>query len=117
MKKLQLELLSVDELWELHEEISQTLSSRIIEEKRQLEQRLEQLNQTHHNGIDGRTRRVGPKARRFYPKVYPKYQNPQEPTETWSGRGKKPRWLVKALQEGNRIEDYRIDSQRERAEA
>lgn len=117
--------MSVDELWELHEEISQVLSMRIIEEKHQLEQRLEQLNQAHQNGSgahEARARRVSAKGRRFYPKVYPKYQNPLEPSETWSGRGKQPRWLVKALRTGNKIEDFRIDekgqaSSRTRVEA
>ncbi|MEO6783436.1 MAG: H-NS family nucleoid-associated regulatory protein, partial [Bradyrhizobium sp.] len=28
--------------------------------------------------------------------------------ETWSGRGKKPRWLVSALKAGSKIEDFRI---------
>ena len=114
MKKLHLETMSVDELWELHEEISQILSTRIIEEKHQLEQRLEQLKQGHQNGADvpsARARRAGAKGRRFYPKVYPKYQNPLEPSETWSGRGKQPRWLVKALQTGNKIEDFRIEKE------
>ena len=100
----------MDELWELHEEVSQILSTRIIEEKHQLEQRLEQLNQTHQNGVSkGRERRIGPKGRRFYPKVFPKYQNPLEPSETWSGRGKQPRWLVQAIQNGNKVEDFRIE--------
>jgi DNA-binding protein H-NS len=111
MKKSQLESMSVDELWALHEEVSQILSARIVEEKHQLEQRLEQLNQTHLTGtgvLELRARRSGSNGRRFYPKVYPKYQNPQVPEETWSGRGKQPKWLVKALAEGKKIEDFRI---------
>jgi DNA-binding protein H-NS len=114
MKQLQLEAMSVDELWELHEQVSQVLSLRIIAEKQQLEQRLEQLNQAHQFGVspEERPRRKdAAKGRRFYPKVYPKYQNPQEPSETWSGRGKQPRWLVKALQTGKKIDDFRIESE------
>ena len=103
--------MSVDELWALHEEISQLLSARIVEEKHHLEQRLEQLSQTHLGGagvLDLRQRRSGSTGRRFYPKVYPKYQNPQVPEETWSGRGKQPKWLVKALAEGKSVEDFLI---------
>jgi DNA-binding protein H-NS len=29
--------------------------------------------------------------RRPYPKVTPKFKNPQDPSQTWSGRGKQPR--------------------------
>jgi DNA-binding protein H-NS len=49
-----------------------------------------------------------PVPRRKYPRVYPKYRNPQEPSETWSGRGKTPRWLMAALKKGHKPEDFAI---------
>ena len=48
-------------------------------------------------------------ARRPYPQVFPKYRNPVEPSETWAGRGKKPRWLTAQLESGKQIDDFRID--------
>jgi DNA-binding protein H-NS len=45
---------------------------------------------------------------RKYPKVLPKFRNPAAPGETWSGRGKRPKWLVKALAAGRKLEDFRI---------
>lgn len=33
-------------------------------------------------------------------KVAPKYRNPDNPAETWSGRGRKPRWFEEALARG-----------------
>jgi len=48
-------------------------------------------------------------ARRAYPRVFPKYRNPAEPSETWAGRGKKPRWLTAQLKSGKQIDDFRID--------
>jgi DNA-binding protein H-NS len=47
-------------------------------------------------------------ARRPYPAVVPKYRNPDRPSETWAGRGKKPRWLAAQLKSGKRIDDFRI---------
>ena len=44
MEKLDLEAMPLDDLWALHEQISSILSKRIIAEKRQLENRLLQLN-------------------------------------------------------------------------
>lgn len=110
MKKLQLDGMSVDDLWALHEELLQILSARILKEKQQLEDRLEQLSQAHPSAsvYELRSRRSGTIGRRFYPKVHPKYQNPQRPEETWSGRGKQPRWLVEALSSGMKIEDFKI---------
>ncbi|PRD20860.1 UNVERIFIED_CONTAM: hvrA [Trichonephila clavipes] len=37
--------------------------------------------------------------------VVPKYRNPNNPSQTWSGRGRQPLWLVGLLAEGNRLED------------
>lgn len=37
-----------------------------------------------------------------------KYANPSDPTDTWSGRGRKPRWFEAALKSGNSAEDLAI---------
>lgn len=37
-----------------------------------------------------------------------KYANPADATDTWSGRGRKPRWFVAALNAGKRPEDLAI---------
>jgi DNA-binding protein H-NS len=113
MKKLDFEKISLDELWALHEQISRILSSRIVAEKEHLEKRLKQLNRgekpkiaalVNSKATDGKRDR----PRRKYPKVYPKYRNPADPSETWSGRGKRPRWLASALKSGKSIEDLEI---------
>jgi DNA-binding protein H-NS len=36
--------------------------------------------------------------------LFPEYRNPQTPSETWSGRGKQPRWLTAAIKTGRKIE-------------
>ncbi|MDV3469661.1 H-NS histone family protein [Stenotrophomonas sp. C3(2023)] len=41
-------------------------------------------------------------------KVAPKYRNPANPKETWSGRGKQPRWLAELTSKGKKVEDYLI---------
>ena len=38
----------------------------------------------------------------------PKYVNPDNPAQTWSGRGKRPAWLDAALEEGNDLERLMI---------
>jgi len=43
MKKTNLDSLSIDQMWQLHEEISRLLSVRLTSEKRELEKRLDQL--------------------------------------------------------------------------
>lgn len=38
----------------------------------------------------------------------PKYANPADASDTWSGRGRKPRWFAAALNAGKRPEDLAI---------
>src|SRR5262245_57950562 len=40
--------------------------------------------------------------------VAAKYVNPDDPSETWTGRGRKPRWLSAKLQEGAKLEKFLI---------
>jgi DNA-binding protein H-NS len=109
-KKLDLEAISTDEMWQLHIEIGRLLSIRLTSEKRELEKRLAQLrreNELPQTEV-ALVRQNQPPERRKYPRVLPKYQNPNEPSETWSGRGKRPRWLTAALKTGHSIEDFII---------
>jgi len=108
-EKIDLNEMSVDELWSLHEEIGAILSARILDEKRELEKRLAILNRGVTLVNEATGARVLPtgKRRRNYPKVIPQYRNP-ETSETWSGRGKRPRWLVVAMEAGRQMEEFRI---------
>jgi DNA-binding protein H-NS len=118
--KLNLSSLSIDDLWTLHEEVGILLSERIDAEKRELEERLAKLNRRSTSeprinpaGLQVTERR---KVRRKYPPVLPKFQNPSNPSETWAGRGKQPRWLVSQLKAGKKINDFLIDrAKRKRA--
>ncbi|CCD95014.1 putative histone-like nucleoid-structuring protein H-NS family [Bradyrhizobium sp. ORS 375] len=111
-KKIDFETMSFDDLWSLHEQISHILAERITSEKRELERRLAVLNRSR-GVIEGKSEDApsyngNGKARRKYPRVLPKYRNPQT-SETWSGRGKQPRWLVAAIKTGHRIEEFAIN--------
>ena len=93
-----LEEMSAEELWTLHEEVASLLSSKIVAEKAKLDER--------HRKISG-LNNVEQK-RRPYPKVLPKYHNPKNPSETWSGRGKQPRWLSAQLGSGKKLTQFLI---------
>jgi DNA-binding protein H-NS len=93
--RVEFDRMNTNDLWSVHLEISQLLQQRIQQEKLWLEERLKLL-------------RYPVSARRSYPPVAPKYRNPDQPSETWAGRGKQPRWLVAQLGSGRRIDDFRI---------
>lgn len=110
-KKFNLDALSVDEMWQLHEEIIAVLSIRLTAEKYELEKRLAQLRREKEmrqsESADNQAKDT-PRERRKYPRVFAKYRNPNEPSETWSGRGKQPRWLTAALKTGRTIDEFLI---------
>jgi DNA-binding protein H-NS len=103
METNDLESMSSEELWKLHEAVIVRLGSKLVAEKAKLEERLRKLQSQNH------------RMRRPYPKVFPKYQNPKNPTETWSGRGRQPRWLTPQLRSGKRLDDFRIHNHARRA--
>lgn len=102
MKRNELENMPLDDLWALHITLSDTLATKLVAEKKMLEERLSQLNS---KSSDTQARTV---ERRPYPAVFPKFQNPEEPFQTWAGRGRQPRWLMEQVKSGRRIDDFRI---------
>lgn len=97
MRARELKSMSMDELWSLHQMITSFLTRKIMAEKARLDQRLNRLEQNAKFP-----------ARRRYQRVFPKYQNPARPSETWAGRGKQPRWLSTLLKSGKKLDDFRI---------
>ena len=112
MRKPDLDAMQFEELWLLHEQLTKILSDKIVAEKRELENRLAKLNRVEiikEPGSAHPLSLIDRAPRRKYPKVLPKYSNPLAPSETWSGRGKRPRWLVAALETGHRLDEFKID--------
>jgi DNA-binding protein H-NS len=96
-----LKSMSADDLWALYEQLSSILTEKIAAEKAKLEERLRKIETASNaNSLD--------RVRRPYPKVLPKYQNPKNPAETWSGRGKQPHWVQAQLKAGKKLEHFLI---------
>lgn len=113
------ETLSVEKLWNLYHDIRGVLTDKLSEQKRDLDNRLRSLSQPDIGremvAAEPRQREVSlntaperDRPRRAYPKVMPLYRNPSEPSETWSGRGNKPRWLAAQVNAGHDITDFLI---------
>jgi DNA-binding protein H-NS len=105
MKRHDLETMSVDELWSFHQLVASVLAGKISAEQARLDQRLRQLVEP---GTPPANVKKMPHARRPYPQVFPKYRNPAQPSETWAGRGKQPRWLTAQLRSGKKLDEFRI---------
>jgi DNA-binding protein H-NS len=107
----EISLMSVDQLWDLHKEIGSVLAQRIAAEKAVLDERLQRLELLSPPA----TAKAATKTRRPYPQVFAKYRNPDNSADTWSGRGKQPRWLVAQLKSGKKLDHFRIEPSGTRA--
>lgn len=47
-------------------------------------------------------------AAKSRPTAEPKYRHPDDPSQTWSGRGRKPNWIKEALEQGVDIDSMLI---------
>ena len=94
----EIQSMSTDELWNLYEQVTSQLAERITAEKAKLDERLNKLRSATNVAV------TPPRIRRPYPKVLPKYRNPKNPAETWSGRGKQPLWAKEQLRSGRKLD-------------
>jgi DNA-binding protein H-NS len=109
-EKLELNSMSIDDLFDLRDRITKMLLDRVQSEQRELESRLARLcdvNSTNINTISPRRQPDRPSRLRGR-KIPPKYRNPADPSETWAGRGRLPRWLAAAIDKGKRMADFEI---------
>jgi DNA-binding protein H-NS len=95
-----LKSMSIEKLFALKGQVEAALSSKVLEQRRALESSLSKLGRFQGG--------KSAKAARGYGAVAPKYRNPENPAETWAGRGLKPRWLTAAIKSGKKVEDFLI---------
>jgi DNA-binding protein H-NS len=100
-----LKTMSVAKLQALKSQIEAAISAKVSERRRELETELSKLAGFAGGRKAtkfGRPGRIGP--------VAPKYRNPENPAETWAGRGLRPRWLTAAIKGGKKLGDFAIAS-------
>jgi DNA-binding protein H-NS len=100
---MNLKSMSLDQLSKLKEQVAAALGAKLIEERRAVQDQLSKLDRLAARGSRGNGVRGGLRGA-----VAPKYRNPDNPAETWAGRGLKPRWLAAALKTGKKLEDFSI---------
>jgi DNA-binding protein H-NS len=101
MKDSELAKMPVDQLWRLHEKIIQFLDRKLLQESRRLQRRLDELGPSSAD-LTATCRNAGPSRRSNQSFVI------QMPLETWSGRGKQPRWVTELLATGKSLDEFRI---------
>lgn len=59
-------------------------------------------------GFNGKDKGKPAKKKGKTGKVAPKYRNPKNHNETWTGRGRKPKWVENFIEYGGKMEDITI---------
>ena len=95
--------MSISKLIDLRKQLDAVLASKVAKERHMLQSELSKLSRVRSEGSRGIGARRGGA-------VAPKYRNPDNPAETWAGRGLKPRWLTAAMKGGKKLEHFLIAS-------
>jgi len=102
---------SYADLIELKSEIEAVIAERRAEEQAKLQAKMAEIAAAAGFELDEvmpvkRSSGRPPATKRG--KVAPKYRNPKDPSQTWTGRGRQPNWLVAELNKGKKLDDFLI---------
>jgi len=94
------------QLLEIMKEIPIELKSRDKTMRQELRKRVQKMVEEAGYSIDdvmSTSKASAPKK-----KAPPKYRNPEDDSSTWTGRGRKPLWVLAALESGKSLDDLLI---------
>ena len=104
MAREQLDRMSYKDLQELELKVKKAKASAQDRTRNELREKLEVMAAAQGFKIADLFGGRGGKGR----KVAAKFANPDDASETWTGRGRKPRWLSAKLKDGDKIEKFLI---------
>jgi DNA-binding protein H-NS len=98
--------LSYKELLQLQTKIAATIDKRKSDEKNAVKRKMMEMAAASGFELD---ELVGSKRGvRKGSTVAPKFRHPKDPTLTWTGRGRQPKWLAAELAKGKKLESFAI---------
>lgn len=98
-----LETMDRKQLEKLRSDVDKAIES--LEGRRKAEARkaAEEMAKSHGYSLDDLVTKEKPTR-----KSAPKYRNPEDPRQTWTGRGRQPGWIKDAMADGRPMEDFAI---------
>src|SRR5713101_7796383 len=93
MRDSQLEKMPLKELNALHAKVKAAIDEKRVSERHEMRAKMEEMARASGFSVaelfGGRKGKNGSKG-------IAKYRNPKDPTQTWTGRGRRPNWMVQA---------------------
>lgn len=105
MAKINLDKMSRDELLKLRDSVEEALKVNERQARKNALAAAKKAAAEHGFSLD---EIMGGKKGAAAPKSAPKYANPDDPDQTWTGRGRQPNWVKAALSAGKSLEDMAI---------
>ena len=104
-KKFDLEKMSMEELGQLKKEVEAAIKGYSDRRRAEARKAIEAVAREHGMTVD---EVLGNKGRKRVTKPAIKYVNPDNPLQTWSGRGRQPGWYKDAVKSGKKPESMEI---------
>jgi len=103
---INLEKMSLPELIKLQKDLGPAIKKKQRKEKTSLRKQMEDLAKDSGFTFD---EVVFTAKKRKASKVKPKYVNPNDAEQTWTGRGRRPKWVEAELDGGKELDDLLIE--------
>lgn len=110
MTNINIDKMTLKELVELESKVQRAIAAARDREKSNLKEKMAELAKSHgfsvadlFGGVRGS--KTGAKGKSV---GVAKYANPENKSDTWTGRGRKPNWLVDRLKKGAKLNDFSI---------
>lgn len=104
-KKMDLSKLNLDELKTLKKDVEKAISDFADKRRMEAKKAIEAVAKEHGLSLDDILGNAGKKRK---PKAPIKFVNPDNPTQTWSGRGRQPDWFKAAVKSGKSPESMEV---------
>ncbi len=104
---IDLDSMSRSELVKLRADVDKAISSLADRERRKAIEAAEKAAAEHGFSLAELTG-APLSSKRGKSKSPAKYRNPADASQTWSGRGRKPRWIIEAAAAGRDLSDFEI---------
>ena len=106
MATINIEKFSLKELIDLEHKVHKAISGTKDRERVELKQKIQAM--AEHSGFSVNELFGGRGAGKGKSSGVAKYKNPDNHAETWTGRGRKPNWLLARIAKGAKMTDFEI---------
>jgi DNA-binding protein H-NS len=108
MAKVDLSDYNLSELKGLHAEIEKEIKARQQQEVTKAREQILAIAQGLGVSVEELLANGGAKSKGSGKKVQAQYRNPADNEQTWTGRGRQPKWVAEGLAGGKSLDDFRI---------